>query len=137
MDRELKKYRKQDAFKVPDDYFEDFAYRMQLQIGEDSVKISWLTKLNQAFQFRWSMPMFIVIALCYFSIWVNQDGVYMQDEDLQTFLLEESEDWMANQDLMDLAYNYPASTLEDFSDEDIENYLNEESSDTELILFDQ
>tara|TARA_B100000965_G_C19129347_1_gene556772 strand:+ start:48 stop:461 length:414 start_codon:yes stop_codon:yes gene_type:complete len=136
MDKELKKYRKQDAFKVPDDYFEDFAYRMQLQIGEDSEKISWLTKLNQAFQFRWSMPMFIVIALCYFSIWVNQDGVYMQDEDLQSFLLEESEDWMANQDLMDLAYHYQASTLEDFSDEDIENYLNEESSDTELILFD-
>ncbi|MEQ8908774.1 MAG: hypothetical protein RIC95_06255 [Vicingaceae bacterium] len=133
MDKEFKKYRKQEAYQVPENYFEDFAYRMQLEIGEEEKSTSWLTKLSHKLQLRWSIPTFVVLALVSFSIWLNSSqSHYMIDDEIKAFLVEDQSRWSANTELLDLAYqdNSNASTL--FNDAELKAYLEEESSDLEV-----
>lgn len=134
MDKEFKKYRKQEAYKVPNGYFEDFAYQMQLKIGEEKQSTSWLSRLTFALQLRWSIPTFLVFALVYFSLWLNSSqSNYMLDQDIQAYLANEDNRWANSDELFDLAYEEHSSFSENFNDIELRIYLEEESSYLELF----
>jgi hypothetical protein len=132
MKENIKKYRKEEAYQTPDDYFEKFAYRMQLAIGEEEKKTSWFAKMAYTFKLRWSIPLSLVVLLSFFGIWQDINApIHLSDQDLMLFLAEENTDWWRTDELMVLAEQSQASTS--ISDEELLLYLNEESTENELI----
>jgi len=132
MKDELKKYRKEEVLKTPEDYFDKFAYRMQMTIGEEEKKTSWLTKIAYTLKLRWSVPLMTVVMLSFFGIWYEQnDTVQLNDQDLMLFLAEENTDWWSTDELMDLTYEAKSPSY--ISDQELLMYLKEENIEHELI----
>lgn len=132
MKETLKKYRKQEAYELPENYFEKFSYRMQLAIGEEEKKTSLFARFAYTFKLRWSIPLSLVVLLSFVGIWQETNApVHLTDQELVAFLAEEDNNWFGTDELMILAEQSQTSAY--ISDEDLLLYLNEESTEIELI----
>jgi hypothetical protein len=130
-----KLFRKQEAYKLPKEYVEDFANRMQLQIGEEEGKTNWFTRLTHQLQLRWSIPVLIVMTLMFFSIWLGSNSSpYFVDEEIEAYLLDLSRN-NTSISLMNLAYAEPSATNGiELSDEELLEYLSNEVQENEIYL---
>jgi hypothetical protein len=131
MDKEFKKYSKSEAFKVPENYFEDFALKMQHKIGHQEEKIPTIwERMAYAFQLRLTLPLFLAFLLSYFII-DNQtnDHSTFNDTEIQSYLMNDSDIWQ-DDELMDLAYGEKQTLV--MNDDELMYYLEEESAEDEL-----
>ena len=116
--KDIKGFKKQKAFNVPDNYFEEFALNMQHTIGDSSNKNSWFDRLIKALYLRVSIPLSSALILAYGIILLSQsekDQENLTYADAKMYLLSVSES-IEEEELYDLTYNIS-----------IENNTNEES----------
>lgn len=94
-DKNIEHYKNQDAFNVPENYFEEFAHDMQIRISNSVNKEKWYHKLAHGIRPKLSIPASFALALAYFAfisqpIKENKDLVLSNNE-IQVYLLNEFE----------------------------------------------
>lgn len=142
MNDQLKKFREQKAFKVPEGYFETIDDRLleKIPFKESVQKGSWIDYLVYQLQLRFSIPALAVISLVAVVIYINLEvdfsqPLVMSDEEITHYLLE------VYDDELEMEIYAMGTTQSDertellLSDEELMNYLYEEASQEELMEF--
>lgn len=128
----IKKLRKNDSFKVPDNYFEDFNYSMQIEISSNSPVVSVFERFIYMLRLRFTVPFLLV---CFISLLTIQFDLsskedLMADAEIEQYLMNELQ-YAQLEDIVDLAdFENPEILIRD---SEILDYLESESIDNELI----
>lgn len=133
--KNIEQFKEQKAFKVPENYFENFALNMQHQIVEQKEELGLWQRLFSANTLKLFVPSLIIMILCfsiYFIIPKQNTQAFINLKDIENYILEES-DYAIIDDYEDIL----ASNLEIeppvLLEEDIIDYLIDEDIDIELI----
>ncbi|MAY84409.1 MAG: hypothetical protein CMP59_09785 [Flavobacteriales bacterium] len=142
MDDKLKNILEQNAFKVPDGYFESLENRLKENISSVEVETTenWIDRLVYQLHLRFSIPaisvLSLVAAVLYISIELDPRApLVLNDNEITDYLLEEYDDDL-ELDLYEIGFA-DLNTENDLvlSDEDIITYLSEEASEEELMEY--
>lgn len=131
---DINQFKKQEAFKVPANYFEDFALNMQNEIVSEQPK-SGLASLFSLANLKVLVPSFALVIIC-FSIYhiTSSDLAYVpiSAADITEYILQEEE-----YQILDEYEELLASNLNldepSVSDEDIIDYLVNEEIELDLL----
>ncbi len=133
-DFNLKKLRKKDSFKVPDNYFEDFNYRMQIEISSNSAEVSFLDRLLYMLRLRFTVPFLLVCFISFLAIQfdLNNREELVTDADIEYYLMNQFQ-YLQLEEIADLANFKMEESKVLMKDSEILDYLETESIENELI----
>lgn len=129
----INQFKKQKPFRVPENYFESFAQKMQNTISEPK-ELNWFQKIFSVSILKIAIPSFLVFALC-FSIYMinnNQLNTELSIQDITNYILEE-EDFAIQDDFEELLAMNLNLDQPSLSEDEIIDYLLEEEIELELI----
>ena len=135
-DKHIAQFKDQKAFDVPDNYFDEFAHKMQSEIGDSAVQSRWYHKLTDLIHPRLSIPVSLALVLAYIAFTSNFDqetDQLISDQDIQAYLMSEFED---DNQIYELALEegFVESESVLIDDDDLIEYLIEEDEiDIQLI----
>jgi hypothetical protein len=119
---------------VPDNYFEDFNYRMQIEISSNSPEVSFLDRLLYMLRLRFTVPFLFVCFISFLAIQfdLNNKKELIADADIEDYLMNQFQ-YMPLEEIADLA-NFKMEEPKVFiKDSEILDYLDAESIENELI----
>lgn len=139
--KKLKQIRKQEAFKLPKNYFENFEAEMmnKLPQTERQPSVNWFELLIYRLQLRFVLPSLLlgilIAAIIYIDLERENKAFYMSDTEIADYLLEEYDDEL-DQDIY--AMSLELSTLGEeqeltLRDAEIIEYLAEDEVEAEVL----
>ncbi len=130
----INQFKKQEAFKVPTNYFEEFALNMQNEIVSEQPKSGLIRLFNMA-NLKVLVPSFVLVIIC-FSIYhiTSSDLAYVpiSTADITEYILQEEEYQIIDEyeELLASNLNLDEPSV---SDEDIIDYLVNEEIELDLL----
>ena len=125
---DIEQFKSQQHFKVPDNYFEEFALEMQHTIGDLQKEEPWLSKITRAFHLRLTIPLAAVLLLM-ISIGIlndrDQAALEFTYADATSYLLNEAE-LLEDEELYELAFSVSEADIIESDQDAIIDYLIEE-----------
>lgn len=125
-EKNIQHFKAQQPFEAPEDYFDEFALKMQHAVSVETAIDPWSRFLN-ALHLRFSVPFMIVVVLVCGVFVFRQEAeltINPSDAQISAYLLNEME-LSSDEEVLELAL-YLTHDEDQFSDESVINYLMEE-----------
>ena len=135
----IDRFKKEEPFDVPKNYFEEFAYRMQLSV---ETKSSFVDRMFNFLQLRFTLPLSFTLIIAVVAVFIDTENeATISYGDVSNYLLKETEfeddDQFYEIALADYSHNNSSSleetqvidyliNSEEMNTNEIENLINEQ-----------
>jgi hypothetical protein len=135
MNENINRFKNRKAFNTPDDYFENFALKMQNSILEKE-EINWFQKTFSFSMLKLAIPSFAALIICLSIYFINKSNkieqLIISSQNITNYIIDESDFTLMDDYEQLLAFNLDLNQAS-LSENEIIDYLIEEEIELELL----